>query len=635
MKNTFKYKILSLFLCFGFLSSCDYLDVIPPEQAGIEDGVKDYSSSLSFLYSCYAGITNPIDHSNIEAASDEWVLPPLWTNDASNIWRDLGENASWRWGSNYYRFIGQCHLFLQHLPNAKDVSDVEKAEWAAEVQFLLAYYHMQVLTQYGPCPITDRYIPMGTAPSEYPGRSHFDYVVDWIVDKLDTSAEILPAFREQEKWGRATSVIAKSLKARLLVYAASPLWNGDFPFPEWKNVNYETPGYGKELVSLKYDPQKWVRAQKACQDALSSALNEGRIALYTDEELYKRESLELPYVPGVSADTEEGEAFLKKVLLMRYLVTTRVNEGNKEMIWGLADQGTMIYGSIPHFIIQLNTGNAWGYYGALSPVLNTTIEYFYTSRGKRPGMDDTFTPRENWFKSAGITDRSDIIRLNLDREPRFYAWLAFDGGDYSSKMADGNPVRIELRNSDTQGYNPAKFNRDNNVTGYFSQKYIMPKLSVSRNNSWNNVSKPRPLIRLAELYLNLAECEAALGNNAKAIANLNIIRNRAGIPDLKVSDITSDFNMMDWVRNERFVELWAEGHRYYDIRRWMIAPKTMKSGYRMGLNAYGTLDPSFEEFNTPVVIDQPFVWSNRMYLLPIFYMEVNKNSQLVQSPGYN
>lgn len=633
MKNIFRYIIYTV--AAFVVSSCDYLDVIPPEQAGIHDAVKDYDTSLAFLYSCYGGVTNPMSPSTVEAAADEWVLPPLWNEGAQKMTYDLATGDGWRWGNNYYRFIGHCHLFLRHLPSARDVSDKEKVEWTAEVNFLIAYYHMQILMLYGPCPINDEYLPLDTDPADYPGRSHFDYVVDWVVDKFDECSSNLPEYREQEKWGRATSVMAKTLKARLLLHAASPLWNGDFPYPEWKNVNFTTPGYGYDLVSLSYDKNKWTRAKEACKEALEIATNGDKYELYADEELYKREGLDLPYVPGVDPESEEGIEFLKKVLLMRYLVTTRVNEGNKEMIWGLANQGGMIDASIPHFVLQLNNGNVWGKYGGVSPILNTTIEYFYTKNGKRPSNDSEFAPKDIWFKSAGIDGRPDIIELNADREPRFYAWMAFDGGDYGSKIADGQTMKIELRNSDKQGYNPTKFNRDNNVTGYFSQKFIMPKLSITKNGSWNNQSKPRPLIRLAELYLNLAECQAALGENGDAITNLNIIRNRAGVPSLKESDITSSFSMMDWVRNERFIELWGEGHRYYDIRRWMTAPQTMGSGIRLGLNAYGTIDPSFQEFNTPTVVDQPFIWSNRMYLLPIFYIEVNKNRQMVQAPGYN
>lgn len=133
----------------------------------------------------------------------------------------------------------------------------------------------------------------------------------------------------------------------------------------------------------------------------------------------------------------------------------------------------------------------------------------------------------------------------------------------------------------------------------------------------------------------MAESYASLGDVPNAIKYLNVIRERAGVPDLTPEDVTNDMTIVEWVRNERSIELWGEGHRYYDIRRWMTAPQTMGQGMRLGLNAYGTLNPTFEEFNTVVPINQPFVWTTRMYLLPIFHIEVYKNPQMIQSPGYN
>jgi hypothetical protein len=628
-----------LLLSLLFFVSCDYLDIVPPEQATLKDATKDYDATLRFLYSCYSGLNSDylFDYTAVESASDEWVLPPLRSDFMHKMTtgRVVPQNvALWVWG-RLYASIGQCHLFLNQLESAQGVSEEDKREWRAEAEFMVAYYHMKVLSLYGPCPINKEYLPMGADPSEYPGRSHFDFVTDWIVNKFDEVAENLPAQREQEKWGRATSTMAKALKSRLLVYAASPLWNGNFPYPEWKNKNFETPGYGKDLVSTEYDARKWERAKQASLEALDWAINKGGISLYIDENYHERQGVPLPYVPNVDAETEDGKSFLKKVLLMRYLVATRPTEGNKEVIWGMANQGNIIMGSLPHFILQHNNGTTISGQSSISPILNTSIEYFYTKTGKRPAFDNEFTPKNMWFKSAGINTRMDIINLNVNREPRFYAWFAFDGGDYGSKIANGEPLRIELRNADKQGYNPNKYNKDNNVTGYFSQKYVQPNLSISKNGTWsNNQTNPRPLIRLAELYLNLAECYAALGETDNAIKQLNVIRKRAGVPELKTADLNQQMNIMDWVRNERFIELWGEGHRYYDIRRWMIAPETMGSGMRMGLNAYGTISPSFEEFNTPKQVDQPFLWTNKMYLLPLFYIEVYKNPQMMQSPGY-
>ncbi|AVM51057.1 RagB/SusD family nutrient uptake outer membrane protein [Capnocytophaga sp. oral taxon 878] len=645
IQGNFLRLLLVAMIALANVRCSDYLDVVPPEQAGLPDATKDYDSTLKFLYSCYAGIASPYYYSTLEGASDEYVLPPLWNEGMHRILQNTNAPGSvadgWRWGNNYYKFIGQCYLFLSQIDNAREVTDAQKKQWKAEANFMIAYYHMMLLCTYGPCPIQDSFTPMNTDAKEYKGRYHFDYVVNWVVNKFDEVAADLPAKQENENWGRATSTIAKALKARLLVYAASPLWNGSFPYPNWKNTNFETPGYGYELVSKTYDASKWQRAKVACQEALDYAMGEGGCSLFTDEEMYTRGNIDLPYVPGVDKNTPEGKAFLKKVMLMRYLTVSRYSEGNHEIVWPSADQGNFIYGQVPHHVFTRTNKQNVGYYSGVSPVLNTSIHYFYTKNGKRPANDPTFAPESEWYKSAGIanesrdvTNRKDIIKLNVNREPRFYAWFAFDGGDFASKLNQGKPLHIELRNGDKQGYNPVKYQRDNNVTGYFSQKGIMPKLTFDANGGWNYESKPRSLIRLAELYLNLAECEAALGENANAITHLNVIRERAGVPALTAADITGNMTMTEWVRNERFIELWGEGQRYYDIRRWMIAPETMGTNKRLGLNAYGIVNPTFEQFNTVTPIKQPFEWNNRMYLLPIYVNEVYKNPQLIQAPGY-
>ena len=126
-----------------------------------------------------------------------------------------------------------------------------------------------------------------------------------------------------------------------------------------------------------------------------------------------------------------------------------------------------------------------------------------------------------------------------------------------------------------------------------------------------------------------------MGDNTNAIKYLNPIRKRGGVAELKESDITSDMTMMDWVRNERFIELWGEGHRFYDVRRWMIAPQVLRAGAREGLNVLGAgMNPSASDLNQRTVVNQQFQWSNRMYLWPIKSDEIYNNPQLVQAPEY-
>ncbi|EJX09663.1 RagB/SusD domain protein [gut metagenome] len=618
------------------MTSCDYLDVVPPEQPDLQDANKDRAGTLGFLYSCYAGVVNPMDYYGLEMGADEYVLPRLWQGGGQKIQWNLNNAANladgWRWGS-YYRFVGQCHLFMKELPNARAIDEEEKVAMKAEIDFLLAYYHMQVLFQYGPCPINDHYIAQDTPASEFPGRSHYDYVTDWCYNKFEEAYQNLPETRSGDDWGRATRPMARALQARLRLYAASKLWNGGFPYRDWKNKNFETPGYGLELVSMNYDQSKWTKALEACKAALEEAEKAGHklFTLEQSEELRKQQKVKLPFVPNkpeTGSSAADNQKFLQRVMLMRYVVTTRVNQGNEEIIWGLANQGNYLDGSLPHRTIRNNQGTWKGGWSGMAPTLNALALFYQESNGH---------PIKDWedakyYKSAGIADRKDIIEFNTGREPRFYAWVAFDGGDFGNELANGQPLRLEMRNSNLHGYNPSLFNRDNCETGYLNQKFF-PANFRHTPGGVQNESKPRPVIRMAELYLNLAECYAALGNKPEALKNLNIIRKRAGVKELTEADLSTQ-SLEEWVHNERHNELWLEGHRYFDIRRWMIAPKTMSHGVRKGLNALEKLDPTFEEFNKPVVISQQFEWHNRMYVSPVFENEIYKGPQFVQFPGY-
>ncbi|WP_099146844.1 RagB/SusD family nutrient uptake outer membrane protein [Bacteroides sp. KFT8] len=646
--NSFMIHFMKIVLSVCLFSSCSYLDVVPPETADLDDTMKDREAALGFLYSCYSGVKENCanDGRGFEASADEFVHPRLWDNTGQRAaWNLLsstfkpasgGYSNSDYWSSDIWRTsynnLGQVHLFIKCLENLSPagVTDSDKIRWKSEAIFLDAYYHFRVLAAYGPSPIITHWMDQNTSTTSLPGRSHFDYCIKYITDRLDEAAKNLPATVETADLGRATSTICKALKSRVLLYAASPLWNGSFPFKDWKNNNYETPGYGTELVSKSYDRKKWEDALQASLTALTFAENEGKRKLFNlvqSEQIRNNESVSLPYIPGIDDDE-----FKKRVVMLRYMLTAAETAGNAECIWGAYTNQEILKQSLPHYIVMLNGVRQSGFSGR-NPLLYT-VEHFYTKNGKLPKFDNQFTNEADWFNSANIPGHQNIINLNVKREPRFYAWLSFDGDEYSSKLANGSPLIIEARNSNLQGFNEGLYNRDNCVTGYFSKKYIEPGLNADKPSFGYLNKYPTMFIRLAELYLNIAECYAALDDKENAIKYLNFIRQRAGIAALEGSDITRDMNIMDWVHNERFIELWGEGHRYYDARRWMIAPEVFKSGVREGLNAIEKKDPSMEEFNKRIKVDQPFQWSDRMYLLPIYIDEYYSNPQLVQAPEY-
>lgn len=654
-----------------FLAGCEFLDVVPAKRADFEDAMKNKDAVENWIYGRgYHEIQwqNPFYYWTIEQTTDDFVLPEGQAQDEARVNNYLmshgmitSGNVPDTWWA-LYGAIGYINLFEQQLEeqNPSFLTEADKSLYRAHAKFLKAYYYLRILQKFGPMAIVERYADPSTDKSSFPGRSHFDYCVEYICKLLDDACADggLPVanYNEQSGYGKGNQVICAALKSRLRLLAASPLWNGSFPFPQWQNTNFETPGYGKELVSYTFDIEKWRKAKTAAQEAIDIAEANGR-HLVTMSEMEtmaaadKISTTEAAYwIPGLDTSTPEGLEFYKRVLLMRYAMASDETMGNHELIWTVLGRGqwylttkSHVWGSLPRRIIKLNNGN-WQYcYSHINPTLET-VEAFYTKNGKLPKNDPDFTPQSDWLKSANL-ERPEVINLNVNREPRFYAWINFDGCDIGPYLVAGKPLRLDLRSYEACGYSPDYAQGDLPQTGYLNNKFIAPAERYDYDGSYTDFDYPTPLIRLNEMYLNLAEACAELYMNGdgselqNALDAVNVIRERAGIPLLTPADCgdgEGQMSIRDWVRNERRIELYAEGYRYYDLRRWCIAAEHLSAGCRTGLDCFVSkrVNPTIEEFNTRVTVDGNYQWFDRMYLLPLAADEVYSNPQMVQAPGY-
>ncbi len=677
IKNINKYLIATICAVASF-SSCSFLDVVPPQSMDVDDAIRDKDRAIAYLYSGYEYCTEIYKQHlvrNYVSSVDEYALPDSWgVNSQRTAWGL--PNSGEVWDRNFDHactYIGRVNHFLylldQTTPQHATADDIKR--WRAECNFLLGFYHMHMLFAIGPCPIMDHwYADASISKYDFPGRSHFNVCVERICQWFDLAAADLPETVDLTELGRATKSAAKALKARTLLYAASDFWNGECPeiFKNWTNTD------GSRLMNS--EPYwTWEQARIACEEALAESKKAGRDLFRLDAAKITRnnQDLDLPVIPGYG-DSEEDLLFREYVSLMQYVVTTSETDGNRETVWGIGDEiKNRFNGSIgylewtntatPQAITKFN-GTIIGGRNGVSPFLNT-VENFYTKNGKLPKNDTDFAPEAEWHDltdhvvtyketienedgttTTNETTRQPITKLNCNREPRFYAWISFDGAEYGKQISSGKPLFIDMCDDDKQGYNSTSTYQDINVTGYLCRKFIQPNYIVSSEMSMDDNLKqqsvraiPFAVVRVAELYLNLAECYAMEGKTGEALTNLNMVRERAGIPALTTADVGGDMSLMDWVKAERFIELWGEGHRYFDLRRWCMAPDYLKAGARRGLN-YGPGNqietPSNTEtyLNIPVEVDQPFVWENRMYLQPIVYNEVDSNPQLVQAPEY-
>jgi hypothetical protein len=162
-------------------------------------------------------------------------------------------------------------------------------------------------------------------------------------------------------------------------------------------------------------------------------------------------------------------------------------------------------------------------------------------------------------------------------------------------------------------------------SGYYLRKFVDPSVVHEYAAAGGNQEVPWQYFRYGEILLNYAEACLGLGQEDEAKTYINMIRDRAGMPDIT----STGAQLIDDYRNERRIELVFEQHRYFDIRRWMIGDEAM-------VNANGIVieDPLSGPPTYKLNKIQDRAWNDKMYFLPITLDEINRNKNLVQNPMY-
>ena len=206
----------------------------------------------------------------------------------------------------------------------------------------------------------------------------------------------------------------------------------------------------------------------------------------------------------------------------------------------------------------------------------------------------------------------------VDRDPRFYASIFYNGVDWRNQ---------KVETFDGGNHGPGEFDiyeTSSTMTGYYSRKFTDPSIPVVY--LVDEVKANWILMRYAEILLNYAETQIELGNEGEARTYIDLVRDRSGMPTVSASGN----ELVALYRNERAIELGQEEHRYYDVRRWKIAEETLGHPVHK-MNVIKTGDDSF---TYEVEEMEERVFDPRMYWQPIPIDEIRKNSKLVQNPGY-
>lgn len=588
--KTVKY-ILTILLILIQVTSCkkDFLDKKPLEQYSDAAVWTDLSLMQTFTNYIYSGLPQEItnrmmmnsltDESvfNSGSGSDEATKSLISPSDYVIFDRfPVQQNIRWE---NDYRRIRSCNLFLEQAGKNTYTDAALKDQLTGEVLFLRAYNYYLLAFYYGGVPIITK--PYGLVDDFLLARNTFEETINFIVEDCDKAADLLPLVHASKNDGRATKGAALALKSRVLLYAASDLYNSN---GSWTNgyANPELVGY---VGGSRID--RWTAAKNAAK----AVIDLGAYSLYNAEP-----------APTDDVAKKYAEIFLsmkttEDIFVRNFTQATTTGEP----------------------IGFTNSPGGYGGWGNTDPT-QQFVDSFEMIDGTKFDWNDPVMAADPY----------------KNREPRFYADINYEGAPWRIRPANGQAldpvgvVQVGFYQNADGSWNSGLDTRSSPVaafagtyTGYYMRKFIDPTVVIPAYVQ----NFPFRFIRYTEVLLSYAEACAELGEEVEARNYANMIRKRAGVPDITESGSA----LVERIQHERTIELSYESDRHYlDIRRWMTAPQAMTDAKAIDIRVpFGALKPTYNVF-----VIQTRKWDDKWYFLPIKLAEMNKNNLLIQNPLY-
>ena len=606
-------KYLPIILILAVFTGCKkgYFDSIPKDLVSPDIIFKDKTETENWLATVYSSLVDP--WSSTAGSGRYWAgfTDELDLASASAQASGLLSPASTVniWTSNY-QAIRMANIFMANVDNSETNllkepnGDKLITQYKGEARFLRAYYYWMLMKLYGPV------ILMGDEVTKYNDdfqrpRNSWKECVDYILTELDEVRNMVPdkhvtaaGTEDATQTGRINKLVVDAVKSQILLFDASPLYNGN---PDY--VNYKNPD-GKQLMNASYDANKWQKAVDAAKAAIATAKTNGKSIFFAP----------VNSDPFVTAFNSYRDLFL----------TGWSTEG----IWtrAVTTYATWENDAAPR------AANGTSANASLS-VPQEFVDRFRMVNGKNineagsnyNGTGFTATAKSGYYV-AGTSN------MYINREPRFYNSITFNGSTvpFVAKTGQTYVQFWPTGNSGNANGSEIKFPR----TGYLVRKNTNPAKNLSNNNG--NTPRPAMYIRLGELYLNCAE---ALNETNAPVADileyLNPIRKRGGIPEFPPTSIFTQAEMRKLIQTERCIEMAYEGHRFFDIRRWKIVntPEGKQDGDFNGMNVFAGNSLGDLDFYIKTRTSTRN-WDNKYYIFPVPQSELNKNYAMVQAPGY-
>ncbi|MBR1872847.1 MAG: RagB/SusD family nutrient uptake outer membrane protein [Bacteroidales bacterium] len=570
---------------------------------------------------------------------------------------DTAEFLTW---SKLYKGISQCSVFLDNIDKMQEFGNKTPEEISllirqmkAEAVFLRAYYYYCLFRQYGPVYLWkdengDAITPDIKVDATSIERNTVQECFDFILSELDKSIADLPLhvgdYGEQAAgWlGRATKGAAMAVKARVALMQASPLYNGQNGTGLYDN--FVSKSNGKKFFP-DYDASKWEIAARAQKDLIDLA-DGGEYALMEN-------TISDPNPMQVAAS--DYEAIFQK-------------QWNSETIWGWwkresSEYGSYVAGAGQIIVCTLANGLELAGYSGITPSLKLVDAFPMQATGRYPLQLGNMYQKTNdrldyskpnvdplsGYKADGWTEDYEVPvnaswapafkahNSTVGRDARYYQCLVPSGFPWPDKNRTNGTIFFSCYNSASCS-SPWVSTGDANRVGYIWRKWYPTDRPL---NDWSayQMQVVYPSIRLAEIYLNYAECliEQSAPDLAGACVYINKVRHRAGLNNIEAAypGIDGDRNLLrEALRMERMVEFNGETLRHYDCVRWMTA-KEEYTTYNWTLKCSApTLEEQYQRVNDDYVGGGNPTFTDRDYLFPIYSQHLAEMTNMTQNPGF-
>lgn len=635
--NYSKYSKI-LLTCFilgssSFLSCEKYLDKEEKSIVSPEEAFKNFVNFQGYteeLYHCIVNFSNNYWTNSWNWGEDEITSTAgdyhfIHKIDNGNFWgwqsQHDGWGAGWMeqadftttfipdnrnsnkdlWNAAWYG-LRKISIALENMDKMTEATQEERNLIKGQLLFFRGWFHHRLMEYFGGLPYINYQLPSDqklTLP-----RLSYHECADLAAADFREAADLLPINWDDTNAGRRTlgknalrinKIMALGYLGKNYLWAGSPLMN----FTVTGNRDYHTE-YCK-------------KAAEAFGELLSL--------------------------------TESGQAPHKLVDFDKYYTNFYTLSEN----WALAGSTEAIFRG------PYNAGNNT-HYGTSKQYMPSLVS---------DGDAIKFLPTANYVNYYGMANGlpiKDITQADAEsgydpnypwkgRDPRFYNDILFDGVKVVKGTISNTDIAENLRRY-SQLYTGGSYRNIQNGsrTGYVLRKFIPLTANMyDRAYDWGtNMHIYIPYMRLADIYLMYAEA-ALMGNNAisgkasnyskTAVEAINIIRKRAGVDPVNNKFLGSVSSFLEEVRRERAVELAFEGHRFNDLRRWLLLterPYTIKKSIEFDRS--GTFDTTDPTKNRVINIRENVILERNLtskhYWLPLKVSDVNLYSEFYQNPGW-